>query len=230
LDLPKELRLMVYDAITIDTKSRTMLVPDSTDTLTLNVRTLPTSLLATCRFIRDEATPIFETRMRGIIEEIPRIDIQYKTPENLDGQEDLSAARKQHEVMNAIFKGVMFICRAPDMSDKVPVLEAALKDIPHLVTLYGIEDSRILYPFIGQAARYLATAPAPLPSDFPEPKVVIPVCVICLHRTREQAQSHREASELVQNIPPCKVELSTGQPPICSDFVLDPPATSSVEQ
>lgn len=72
LDLPLELRLMVYERL--PTSAITLICNVSTknihDYLVLTTTTFQTALLATCKRVRDEAAPYIENAMRDTRPEV----------------------------------------------------------------------------------------------------------------------------------------------------------------
>jgi hypothetical protein len=73
LDLPAELRLMVYENLPV---SETCHQVDINGTSCNLVRwSLPISLLATCRYINKEARPTLRSRSEKLLEQPPRLEI-----------------------------------------------------------------------------------------------------------------------------------------------------------
>jgi hypothetical protein len=73
LDLPKELRLTVYETIAITTTLHPFEVRQNT--ITLRIQSLPTTLLATCRVVRDEASPILGRQIQEIATQTARLEL-----------------------------------------------------------------------------------------------------------------------------------------------------------
>ncbi|ORY19135.1 hypothetical protein BCR34DRAFT_206652 [Clohesyomyces aquaticus] len=73
MDLPKELRLIVYENIPITTKHETLAcryhrrMPSEFATYTLVVRSIETSILATCHHIHNEAVSVIQIKLRRIL-------------------------------------------------------------------------------------------------------------------------------------------------------------------
>ncbi|KAF2654225.1 hypothetical protein K491DRAFT_693990 [Lophiostoma macrostomum CBS 122681] len=72
LDLPKELRLMVYEFMPVTTRHHALVLPDGKEVV-LIVKSLSVCLLSTCRLISEEAHPIVEDKLRLIKSTPPRI-------------------------------------------------------------------------------------------------------------------------------------------------------------
>ncbi|KAF2654321.1 hypothetical protein K491DRAFT_759055 [Lophiostoma macrostomum CBS 122681] len=219
LDLPAELRLMTYEAITIETKSRVLRVPSSSDTMTLNVQTIPTALLSTCRFIYVEATLSLNKKMSEIIKAVPRIEFDRKDYETVHIPRHVVI----HEVINVIFEGVRFIRDSQAIPDRESVLQAAVDGSPGIAKLHNDKDLRILYQFISQAARHLTSGPADLPLEGQFSTGLLPICVLCLHRTPKKVQKNRNGLSLLQDVSVCNVEYITYEFVHLRKFPLQPP-------
>ncbi|KAF2005484.1 hypothetical protein P154DRAFT_530685 [Amniculicola lignicola CBS 123094] len=79
LDLPKELRLMVYEAVPIVEQECTLRNPNFY-IITLRVRELPVDILATCRFIYEEAKDILGSRLKKLHSAPPVLIFCYENP------------------------------------------------------------------------------------------------------------------------------------------------------
>ena len=87
LDLPKELRIIVYENLSVSTKQIRLLSStsgdrldqegsrpiDSQPTITSTLNTLPVQILATCRLVHLEAFPFLSRKLNKISGTIPRI-------------------------------------------------------------------------------------------------------------------------------------------------------------
>jgi hypothetical protein len=76
LNLPLKLRLMIYEYLTQVTRHQTFEYTTEDEVLgttKLVTKSLPVALLATCKFINTEATPIFALKLRMIAAEPMRI-------------------------------------------------------------------------------------------------------------------------------------------------------------
>ncbi|KAF1974473.1 hypothetical protein BU23DRAFT_94113 [Bimuria novae-zelandiae CBS 107.79] len=101
LDPPKDLRLMVYERLTIQTRHMPALDCFQTD-FTIVYRVVPgIEIFATCRQINDEAGAILYARLRSIIAIPPQIILDYTRTSfliydgfNRDGDHDLAAMLK----------------------------------------------------------------------------------------------------------------------------------------
>ena len=78
LDLPKEIRLMVYEELShITTKRHVFSLQDPEHYVTLiNSCIEGVGILATCRFLNKEASYIFAPQMQKILKEAPRISVK----------------------------------------------------------------------------------------------------------------------------------------------------------
>jgi hypothetical protein len=72
LDLPKELRLMIYEFLPITTRRHSIVLPDEKEVI-LIIKSLPVCLLSTGRFVSEEARPFMEEKLRYMKNTPPRI-------------------------------------------------------------------------------------------------------------------------------------------------------------
>jgi hypothetical protein len=87
LDLPKEIRFMVYEALPVATRRHDAPLRDRKHHITLvNTTVAGVSILATCRQLNQEASYILAPRMRRILQAPPKVVIQ---AEHLMGMIDL---------------------------------------------------------------------------------------------------------------------------------------------
>jgi hypothetical protein len=101
LDLPLELRFIVYAQLDIVTRSHVLdktnaqdctqwKVTDSTDpSITLTRKALPVAILATCRLIQEEATQVLTPRLRELEKEPVRFHLGYGGVNALTSQSSL---------------------------------------------------------------------------------------------------------------------------------------------
>lgn len=89
LELPKELRFMIYESFSISNKQLRLLSSgsslrvdqdatercDSQPGITVNLQTLPVQLLSTCRLIHFEALPFLSRKLETIRNIIPRLSV-----------------------------------------------------------------------------------------------------------------------------------------------------------
>jgi hypothetical protein len=90
LDLPADLRCMMYEEIEVATCKQGLEQSETKDdqrhvdpkqgvSMTLLRATLPMSLLATCRLIRQEATPVLTRKVKELVEEPVRLSIDWSS-------------------------------------------------------------------------------------------------------------------------------------------------------
>ena len=142
LDLPKELRLIIYEkVIVIQSTSHPVTIRDEgVTTITLYDRSLSTAVLATCRSIHDEASYILERQLKQILAQPPRLDIS------------LPHLPSSYRPLSTLLCGVYLACIDMEEFDFGDLLNEMVTDFPHLWD--DNKSLEALLRFVHQSAHY----------------------------------------------------------------------------
>lgn len=147
LDLPKELRLMVYERLPRKLKWHQTRHPDEpSHRMTFILRSVPVALLSTCKLVHDEARPVVEAMTRDFIRDAP--------PRIIDGVSGRGEGRMLDALIRAIMKQVDAL-KGHGLGQGPCLNLSQLFEGRLRAALQSKRNSRYLVKFVHQAAHQL---------------------------------------------------------------------------
>ena len=147
LDLPKELRLMVYERLPKNIKHSQTRHPDEpSHRMTVILRSVPVAILATCKLVHEEALPIVKATTKDFIRDAP--------PRIIDGISGRGEGRMLDALVRAIMKQVDAL-RDYELGQGPCLTLSQLYEGRLRTALLSKRTSRYLLKFVHQAGHQL---------------------------------------------------------------------------
>jgi hypothetical protein len=167
-ELPKELRLMIYECICIITRHQTMRDPTTPYSgITLTTKSLPVAILATCHFVLAECYTFMSRQMEESAEEPLRFIVDSPSFETFSAPGAAELIKQSMEAINThslaasfdvkltrnrIYHAIFSIVQGSSYREG---LLHHLDPVHHGIPVLPVAEHTVLIAFIQRCARYL---------------------------------------------------------------------------